>query len=235
VHWRPGAVSVRARTRQGAPLGTFHGRYAVVALPLGVLKARPPAPGALRFTPRLKTHEGVWGRLRMGSALKVVLRFRTAFWREQRRTSRFTFFNTPLSPFRSWWTLSPHPHSRHLVGWSTSTSADVLSRLGEAQVLEQALESLSLLFGKPTWWLHGALESWHLRDWRKDPFARGAYAVVPAGALDAVDTLATPVERTLFFAGEATSIEGGGFIHGAFDSGHRAAEELLNTRRYARR
>ncbi|RKH36785.1 flavin monoamine oxidase family protein, partial [Corallococcus llansteffanensis] len=43
VRWKPGEVRVQARTRQGVPLGTFQGRHAVVTLPVGVLRARPPA------------------------------------------------------------------------------------------------------------------------------------------------------------------------------------------------
>ncbi|RKG87949.1 FAD-dependent oxidoreductase, partial [Corallococcus sp. CA053C] len=36
VRWKPGEVRVRARTRQGVPLGTFQARHAVVTLPVGV-------------------------------------------------------------------------------------------------------------------------------------------------------------------------------------------------------
>lgn len=65
-------------------------------------------------------------------------------------------------------------------------------------------------------------------DWARDPFARGAYSWIPAGALDAPTALAAPVADRLFFAGEATDAGGdSGTVHGALASGLRAADEIL--------
>jgi monoamine oxidase len=40
------------------------------------------------------------------------------------------------------------------------------------------------------------------------------------------ESLAAPLEDTLFFAGEATSVEQAGTVAGALESGARAAREL---------
>ncbi|MDQ2936691.1 MAG: FAD-dependent oxidoreductase [Acidobacteriota bacterium] len=45
--------------------------------------------------------------------------------------------------------------------------------------------------------------------------------------LEAQQTLARPLDNTLFFAGEATSVGHIGTVHGAIESGHRAAKEVL--------
>ncbi|RYZ43665.1 MAG: FAD-dependent oxidoreductase [Myxococcaceae bacterium] len=236
VRWKPGEVRIRAQTRQGTPLGTFRARHVVVTLPLGVLKARPPAPGALRFVPRVRSHERAWHRLEMGPLLKVLLRFRTAFWRQHADTAHFGFFYTPRAPFHTWWTLSPQRDSRHLVGFSGGLAARGLSRQGERQVLEQALEGLSRLFPGSPRQLHQHLEAWRVQDWQREPYTRGGYSVVPVGALEAVDALAAPVRGTLFFAGEATHAGGGmGTVQGALDTGRRAADELLAWRDRKRR
>jgi monoamine oxidase len=67
-----------------------------------------------------------------------------------------------------------------------------------------------------------------LHDWQADPFARGAYSYVPAGAADASLHLSYPVDGTLFFAGEHTDTSGHwGTVHAALRSGLRAAEQLL--------
>ena len=42
------------------------------------------------------------------------------------------------------------------------------------------------------------------------------------------DTLAAPVEQVLFFAGEATSRDSSGYVHGALESGFRAADEVID-------
>ena len=43
-----------------------------------------------------------------------------------------------------------------------------------------------------------------MHDWQRDPFARGAYSYVVVGGDRARETLAKPLRRTLYFAGEAT-------------------------------
>ncbi|WP_164014919.1 flavin monoamine oxidase family protein [Pyxidicoccus trucidator] len=227
VRWAAGEVRVRIRARQGVPLGQVRAKRAVVTLPLGVLRARVPEPGAVRFLPRLPEKERAWGRLEMGALVKVLLRFRTAFWSERDDTRRFGFFHGPSLPVPTWWTLSPR-ESRHLVGWAGGPAAEALSGPGEEEVLMRAVESLASIFRLSRRALHALLESWHVQDWQREPFTRGGYAVIPSGAVDAVEALATPVEGTLFFAGEATNTEGEeGTVHGAIATGERAAREVL--------
>ena len=63
-------------------------------------------------------------------------------------------------------------------------------------------------------------------DWSTDPLAYGAYSYVAPGGGAARAALGTPVDDTLFFAGEATSTDGqGGTVSGAFGTGMRAAAE----------
>jgi monoamine oxidase len=69
-----------------------------------------------------------------------------------------------------------------------------------------------------------------MHDWNVDPYARGAYAYLPVNGLAAQQELAAPVENTLFFAGEAMSVGHIGTVHGALESGQRAAKEILNSR-----
>ena len=65
-----------------------------------------------------------------------------------------------------------------------------------------------------------------MHDWSDDPFSRGAYSYIKVGGLSARAALASPVEKTLFFAGEATATDGqGGTVNGALVTGERAARE----------
>ncbi|WP_257459683.1 flavin monoamine oxidase family protein [Archangium lipolyticum] len=227
VRWSPKGVEVRARTREGVPLGTFRARRAVVTLPVGVLKAAPPEPGAVRFVPHLPDKERALARLEMGPLMKVLLRFRSPFWKEREDTRPYGFFHAPGQPLPTWWTLEPL-RSRYLVGWSGGPDAEALSRLREEEVLRQSLEVLGRLFKLPRRALHERLESWRVQDWQREPFTRGGYCVIPAGAVDAMEVLARPVQDTLFFAGEATHLEGEeGTVHGALATGLRAAREVL--------
>jgi monoamine oxidase len=63
--------------------------------------------------------------------------------------------------------------------------------------------------------------------WSHDPFARGSYSHALPGQAGMRAVLAAPVDRRLFFAGEATSPEFFSTAHGARDSGEQAAEEVL--------
>jgi monoamine oxidase len=77
--------------------------------------------------------------------------------------------------------------------------------------------------------LRELLISAHTHNWSSDPFTLGAYAYLPVGGLVLQQTLARPVDDTLYFAGEATSVGHIGTVHGALDSGHRAAREILKS------
>jgi monoamine oxidase len=72
------------------------------------------------------------------------------------------------------------------------------------------------------------IEACWYHDWHADPFTRGAYSYALVGGSTAAKQLAKPVARTLFFAGEAASVEGRtGTVHGAMGTGYRAADSVL--------
>jgi monoamine oxidase len=90
------------------------------------------------------------------------------------------------------------------------------------------LNTLAGIFTVPVAALSEQLVSWHCHDWSADPFARGAYSYVPRGALCASANIAEPVGRTLYFAGEHTSVSGHwGTVHGALQSGAAAAAKII--------
>ncbi|MFN2385354.1 MAG: FAD-dependent oxidoreductase [Thermoanaerobaculia bacterium] len=76
-------------------------------------------------------------------------------------------------------------------------------------------------------WLENRLARAHLRDWSRDPFARGAYSYALVGGAEAARQLARPISAALFFAGEATDPEQNGTVSGAIASGRRAAAQIL--------
>ncbi|MDY6940652.1 MAG: FAD-dependent oxidoreductase [Cyanobacteriota bacterium] len=65
-------------------------------------------------------------------------------------------------------------------------------------------------------------------DWQTDPYARMAYSYVPVNGTGLLSQLAQPVDRVLFFAGEATHPTRAATVHGALESGIRAAREILS-------
>jgi monoamine oxidase len=101
----------------------------------------------------------------------------------------------------------------------------------EEFVVGRALDSLSRLLGLGRKRLAYLLIVWYTHDWQADPYSRGVYSYIPVGGLDAPRLLAEPIEDTLFFAGEATDLNGQNWtVHGAMASGRQAAGEIIRGR-----
>ena len=225
ISWSRGTVAVNV-TGPSGEAQTLRARTAVVTLPVGVLRHAgdeteivfdPPLPAAKR---------GALEHIEMGHAIKVLLWFRTAFW-EQLLDGRYregAFFRTEASAFAAFWTQFP-VRCEMVTAWAGGPKATALHDLSESERIDRALREFGELFGEPE--LAGReFESGAAHDWTRDPFARGAYSYVAVGGSHARSALASPVDQTLFFAGEATSGNGqGGTVNGALETGERAARE----------
>ena len=197
---------------------------AIVTVPLGVLQE-----GSIVFDPEpVQTLEAA-GRLRFGQVFRVVLRFREAFWEDNDELKDAGFILSSEDVFPTWWTTLS-TRSTVLVGWHSGGRAESMKGKSKEEILHEALTSLARIVGVALEIVQGYLETAYFHDWHADPYARGAYSYVPAGALDARKQLAVPVSNTLFFAGEATDQDGhSATVHGAIASGRRAAKQLLAT------
>jgi monoamine oxidase len=99
-----------------------------------------------------------------------------------------------------------------------------LEREGIAAMAAFAADELAALRGNA---IRRRLTPLAASAWRADEFARGSYSYARAGHADDRSALAAPVDGRLFFAGEATSPNFFSTVHGAYESGARAADEAL--------
>jgi monoamine oxidase len=210
IRWRRGRVEARARGHFAGALAPELARAAVVTLPVGVLSSR-----AVRFTPALPAPKRkALAGTREGPVVRILLRFR----RPPLRSA--TFLHVPGAAVPTFW-QSEDP--RVLVGWVAGPAARTLPA-DDGRRVTVALRSLARGLGRP---VADLLEAARVYDWQRDPFARGAYSFVVPGALAAPALLAQPLDETLFFAGEATHTGGfTGTVHGALETGERAADEV---------
>ena len=96
--------------------------------------------------------------------------------------------------------------------------------MSDGEIQRVVLERLRRAFGKQ---VEEPL-ALQVTRWAQDPFARGAYSHVPPGAsYDDYEALAEPIRKRLYFAGEATNVRYPATVHGAYESGERAAHEIL--------
>jgi monoamine oxidase len=237
VIWQRGHVEIQAQGVDVPGSRSFTARQAVITLPLGVLQAPVDARGSVQFHPTLADHADAAGQLAMGQVIKVILRFRERFWEHQRlplatesmNPHQVSFISGRGAVFPTWWTAYPAIVPQ-LTAWAGGPPAACLVDQPEHVIIDHALDGLADVLGLTRGRIEGALVGTHIHNWYADPFARGAYSYVMVGGMDAVRALAAPVEHTLFFAGEATNIDGHtGTVHGAMATGRRAACELLQS------
>lgn len=229
VSWRRGSVAVDTQSGFGE-LRTIRARAAIVTLPVGVLRHGGDETVVV-FDPDLpKSKRDALQSIEMGHAVKVALWFRTAFW-ERVRDGRYrdcAYFRCERQPFPTYWTQLP-VRSELIVAWAGGPKASALSGASREERIAYALNGFASLFGESTL-VRKEFEGAVTHDWSRDPFARGAYSYVVVGGGHARAALASPVDQTLFFAGEATSNDGqGGTVNGALETGERAAREAAAT------
>jgi monoamine oxidase len=233
VRWSPRRVEIIASAENDRVAIAAAG--ALVTLPLGVLQAKPGAPGAIQFSPELPAEKRqALTMLEMGAVIRASLRFRERFWDDlhplpSQSLAQMGFLFTGNETFPTWWTAMPEKWPL-INGWAPFRAAQQLSGQSSLLVLESALDALGNVLGVARERLDDWVEAAYTHDWQSDPFSRGAYSYVRKEGEYGPAMLAAPIEGTLFFAGEATDISGNnGTVHGALASGLRAAKEALAT------
>jgi monoamine oxidase len=227
VRWSHGSVEVGGECL-GEPFAV-HASRAIVTLPIGVLQQPANMAGAVQFTPSLQAKRHALEGLASGPVIKLQLRFATSFWEtlDDGRYRDASFFHAPDAEIPTFWTQAPS-RAPLLVAWAGGPRAlRISSGASPEEIVRKALASLQVMFGRHVD-IAGGLEAYYYHDWQQDPFARGAYSYVTVGGSDARRSLALPIHDTLFFAGEATDLEGEATtVTGALQSGIRAAREAL--------
>ena len=227
VRWRRGRVEVATEAGE-----VFRAERAIVTLPLGVLRAAPSEPAAVRFVPEIAAKRRALQGMEMGSVIRVTLVFRERFWermtRDRRALRNLGFLFTDHRLFPTWWSTLP-AREPVLTAWAAGRRADELSFHAKATVTRHALAALAEALDIDERRLRSLLRAAHTHDWQADRFSRGAYSWAVVGGANASAELAEPLDRTLFFAGEATDVTGHyGTVHGAIASGKRAAAQILS-------
>lgn len=192
----------------------------VVTLPLGVLKK-----GGVAFRPALpEAKRAAIERLGMGVLDKLWLRFPTAFWGE-RENDLIGF----VAPDRGAWSETVDFH--HVLGkpvllcFQAGSVARAAEALPDRRLVASAMSWIRAAFGAQA----PDPVAWQVTRWASDPFSLGSYSFFARGSSPAdVEALAASVDDRVFFAGEATSSDHPATVHGAYASGLRAAEEIVD-------
>jgi monoamine oxidase len=126
-----------------------------------------------------------------------------------------------------WWkatiTADENYNGEILVGWVSADKARKLYTLSQDEIIDLAVKDLEKKLNKTNLKPIKSL----VQIWKDEEFSSGAYSYIPAQASpDIIESLAKPINNKIFWAGEATD-PNYATVNGAYYSGKRVADEIL--------
>jgi monoamine oxidase len=199
--------------------GRVAARCVVIAVPTAIL-----AGEALRFDPALPAKLDAANGLPLGLADKLFFEFTGCMDDLDPSGDIFMVGSTTR---RATMSYQARPFGRPIIQcFFGGEFAAAMEREGLAAMAAFATDELAALRGND---IRKQLAPLAASFWRGDEFARGSYSYATPGHADDRAALAEPVDGRIFFAGEATSLNFFSTVHGAYETGVRAAEAALKS------
>lgn len=193
--------------------------YIIVSVPLGVLKNN-----AITFTPALPTNKiNSINNTNIGNVNKFLLVWSTPFWDTNLQYIGYT--PETKGKFNYFLNIKKFTPSNGLMTFAFGDYATVTESLTDNQVINEIMLNLKSIYGNsipnPTNFLR--------TKWGQNINSFGAYSYPTNGSTSGdFDTLANEVNNKLFFAGEHTERKYRGTVHGAYLSGIREADKIID-------
>lgn len=212
IQWHQSPIRVITQNTE------FLADHVIVTLPLGVLQA-----GKVRFTPELpQNKQTAIAKLGMGVLNKCYLRFPDVFWSAD--VDWLEYISASHGEWTEWVNFNRAANMPILLGFNAADRGRAIETWSDEQIVASAMQTLRTIYGvsipEPI--------DYQITRWASDPFSLGSYSYNPVGAEPNMrQELAAPLEKSVFFAGEASNDDYFGTAHGAYLSGLRAAQEIL--------
>lgn len=193
--------------------------YVVVTVPLGVLKHN-----SIAFTPALPAaKQTAIEKVGMNCVNKFLLTWDTAFWDDEQyivyaadTPNKFNYF-VNVKKF--------HPDVNALMTFAYSDYGRQTETMTDAAVISDIMAHLRDIYGDSTPEPTNMLRT----KWNSNENSYGAYSFTAVGTeMQHFDDLAEEVEDKLFFAGEHTEADYFSNAHGAYLSGLREAQKIID-------
>ena len=212
IEARQRGVTVTTTTRE------FVGDYAIVTLPLGVLKR-----GNITFSPSLpRTMQQAIDTLEMGVLNKCYLRFPSIFWNSE--LDWFQYNSAMRGQWNVWLSLTRSLGQPILLGFNAAEFGEAIEQWSDQDIVSSAMDTLRTIYGQH---IPDPID-YQITRWKSDPYSLGSYSFQTVGSHPRMrDDLAGNINDRIFFAGEATSRKYASTVHGAYLSGIDAAKQLV--------
>jgi monoamine oxidase len=202
--------------------GSFSADKVLLTVPLSVLDK-------LKFEPDLPDHRQAATDIGFGSVIKFIFEFQDAVWENDadRPMPRMKFLFSD-APIPTWWSQLPDKRPL-LTGWLGGPLVEEMPD-DSGQLFGKAIDSLAYVLGKTSTQIQSNLRAWHIENWDKDPFSRGAYSYAKINTPQArrVFSSLSGAGSVIFWAGEA--LYNGphtGTVEAALTSGRDAAHRMI--------
>jgi len=193
--------------------------YVIVTVPLGLLKANK-----IQFVPSLPTSkQNAIQKIGMNCVNKFLLTWNTSFWDDVQYISytpatkdKFNYF-VNVKKF--------HPTVNALMTFAYADYARQTELMTDAQITNEIMAHLKDIYGNSIPNPTNILRT----KWQSNENSYGAYSYTVVGTeMQHFEDLAEEINDKLFFAGEHTEVDYFSTAHGAYISGIREADKIID-------
>lgn len=203
-----------ARVSIATPVGSITARAAILTVSTAVIVG-----GTIRLPPELDEWRHAAASLPLGRNEKLFLEIVG----DNPFEPETDVIGDPRNPRTGSYYIQPF--GRPVIeGFFGGEGAEVLAEHGPAAGFAYAIDELAALFGSG---VRRSLRPLAISNWSRMDHIGGGYSYALPGKAQARVTLARPFDGRLFFSGEATHRHDFSTAHGAYQSGMRAAEEVM--------
>jgi monoamine oxidase len=183
----------------------------------------PTLAGRIEYDPSVSVaRDQLTQRFAMGAAVKVLVTYERAFWREAGFSGEVVSGDGPLSVVYD--NTSHDQKQPALVGFIVGSQARHWSSQPEVDRQKRVLAKLERYFGPEA----RSFQDYHELDWGAEPWSRGCpVGGLPPGVLTHSFPHIRKPEGRIHWAGTEAATEWIGYMEGAIQSGERAADEVL--------
>ncbi|CAN1575309.1 COG3380 Predicted NAD/FAD-dependent oxidoreductase [Spirosomataceae bacterium] len=193
--------------------------FVVVSVPLGVLKNN-----VIAFTPSLPANKiDAISNTNIGNVNKFLLTWKKPFWDPDLQYIGYT--PDTKGKFNYFLNIKKFTTSNGLMTFALGDYATVTENMSDSQIINEIMLHLKGIYGNNI----PSPSNFLRTKWGQNINSFGAYSYPTNGSTSAdFDTLANQVNNKIFFAGEHTEREYRGTVHGAYLSGIREADKIID-------
>ena len=195
---------------------SYNADKVIITVAIPILKAAD-----IQFIPALPNQKTTaFSKIGMDAGMKVFLKFSNKFFDQN-------IIGGPICAAYADDSIGKAQNDHVLLAFVMGEQAEYLTSLGsDTSITTALLQELDTMYnGQAT----TSFIASHVQNWTTNPFVKGAYSYSTIGMGDARNIAAQPINKKLYFAGEAMNTNGHHqTVHGAVETGYREVINILN-------